>query len=88
MIKNPKTVYPKSSACSANTDTLKRQVFVNEYYNGCSDDKGWFMLKDYDASSGCTEWDVTANAPYFYYSGDSTNINWQTGKTTLLFQHF
>ena len=62
------------------TNGLKRQVFINEYYNGCSDDKGWFMLKDYDSTSGCSQWDdVNNNMPYFFYSGDSTNINWQTG---------
>jgi hypothetical protein len=43
---------------SAMTNSLKRQVFIHEYYNGCSDDRGWFMLKDYDSTSGCTQWDA------------------------------
>ena len=65
---------------SAMTNSLKRQVFIHEYYNGCSDDRGWFMLKDYDSTSGCTQWDVVSNdMPYFFYSGDSTNINMETG---------
>ncbi|XP_071164274.1 uncharacterized protein [Mytilus edulis] len=60
-------------------NTYKRQVFINEYYNGCSNDVGWIILKDYDATQGCSSWDVTTDTPYCYYSGDSTNINWETG---------
>ncbi|XP_056022086.1 uncharacterized protein LOC125650831 [Ostrea edulis] len=60
-------------------DNQKRNFFVSHSYGGCPSDNGWFMMKDYDALSGCTEWDQVTGKPYFLYSGDTTMVNWASG---------
>lgn len=65
-------------------DNQKRNFFVSHSYGGCPSDNGWFMMKDYDALSGCTEWDQVTGKPYFLYSGDTTMVNWASGKSYKL----
>lgn len=66
--------------CLRSPNTGRRTFFINMQYGGCNADAGWFMLKDYDATSGCAEWDVNSGTPYFFYA-DSTNYeNWSSGK--------
>ncbi|XP_062618605.1 uncharacterized protein LOC134280203 [Saccostrea cucullata] len=65
--------------CEMNPNTGRRTFFINHQYGGCTSDAGWFMLKDYDATSECTEWDVMAGTPYFYYSASTTKENWSSG---------
>lgn len=38
------------------------------------------MMKDFNALSGCAEWDQVTGKSYFLYSGDTTKINWASGK--------
>ncbi|KAK3083098.1 hypothetical protein FSP39_013942 [Pinctada imbricata] len=63
---------------TGSTSTLSRHFFVNNEYDGCPNDKGWFVLKDYNAQQGCAEWDVVTAQPYFLYSADSTKVTWST----------
>lgn len=37
-------------------------------------------MKDFNALSGCAEWDQVTGKSYFLYSGDTTKINWASGK--------
>lgn len=67
------------SSPSYPTDT-KRNFFINHGYGGCTSDIGWFMMKDFNALSGCAEWDQVTGKSYFLYSGDTTKINWASGK--------
>lgn len=65
--------------CEMNPNTGRRTFFINHQYGGCTSDAGWFMLKDYDATGECIEWDVMAGTPYFYYSASTTLVNWSSG---------
>lgn len=39
-------------------------------------------MKDFNALSGCAEWDQVTGKSYFLYSGDTTKVNWASGKYT------
>lgn len=66
--------------CLYSPNTGRRTFFINHQYGGCTVDAGWFMLKDYDATGECQEWDVMSGTPYFYYSASTTLVNWSSGK--------
>jgi hypothetical protein len=81
MIDNNNSTYV--SSFSYPTDS-KRNFFVNHNYGGCPSDYGWFMMKDYDALSGCSEWDAVTGKSYFLYAGGTTMVNWATGTNNFV----
>ncbi|XP_060084093.1 uncharacterized protein LOC132563347, partial [Ylistrum balloti] len=59
--------------------TEKRTFFISSDYSGCANETGWIMMKDYGATTGCTEWDdPSLTRPYIYYSGLGTRVQWST----------
>ncbi|XP_060063054.1 uncharacterized protein LOC132543556 [Ylistrum balloti] len=71
-------------------DSIARTFFINRSYAGCNNDYGWFILKDYDKTGGCSNWDTANGNPKVMYSADSTYINWafgnrQTGDSFAIF---
>ncbi|XP_033736371.1 uncharacterized protein LOC117324562 [Pecten maximus] len=70
--------------------SIARTFFINRSYAGCNSDYGWFILKDYDQTGGCSNWDTATGNPKVMYSADSTYINWaygnrQTGDSFAIF---
>ena len=63
------------------SDGLNRRFFINAVYDTCSGDIGWLMVKDLDASFGCSQWDPFANValPFIKYASGTTRVNFATG---------
>ncbi|XP_033763937.1 uncharacterized protein LOC117345096 [Pecten maximus] len=66
--------------CTKSTaDTWKRNFFLQSDYPTCTNETGWFVFKDYGATSGCTEWDVTSSLPKIYFSQANERVTWNNG---------
>ena len=65
--------------------TLERRFFMNNYYNGCSLDMGWFIAVDsYDT---CT-WGQTTDYPLFLVSGSDKKSTLSSMQTADVFAVF
>ncbi|OWF56765.1 Hemicentin-1 [Mizuhopecten yessoensis] len=69
-----------NTTCTLNDGgTGKRTFYISSDYSGCTNETGWIMMKDYGASTGCSEWDSTSiTRPYIYFSGLGTRVQWST----------
>ncbi|XP_071949332.1 uncharacterized protein [Antedon mediterranea] len=53
-----------------------RRFFINNYYNGCGGDKGWFIVVE---GTTCKEWDGYDTNPRIIYSRTKSAEIWYTG---------
>ncbi|XP_059165090.1 uncharacterized protein LOC131947786 [Physella acuta] len=58
---------------------VQRTFFVNSIYNGCPNDKGWFVAIDIAGSSYSCDWETTSTFPVFKYARQNQAENWTTG---------
>ncbi|XP_059165091.1 uncharacterized protein LOC131947787 [Physella acuta] len=56
---------------------LMRTFFVNSIYDGCPNDKGWFVA--IDRAGGFCDWEKTSTFPVFKYARQNQAENWNTG---------
>ncbi|XP_021364342.1 uncharacterized protein LOC110457380 [Mizuhopecten yessoensis] len=74
-----------NTTCEINSgDNYKRVFQIKSDYTGCSNETGWFMMKDYGATEGCSGWDTVATTmPYMYYSTTGLRTQWSSADKEL-----
>lgn len=56
-----------------------RNFLIQSGYGGCTNDNGWFMLKDSDAPNSC-DWDGTGSYVILIYAASVTKTTWNSAK--------
>lgn len=68
------------------TSRYERNFFINKNYGGCSNDSGWFVVKDGNLTNPC-DWDKQTTYPQFLYSQNGQVGKWndkEYGKADVL----
>ncbi|XP_059154526.1 uncharacterized protein LOC131940008 [Physella acuta] len=60
---------------------LTRTFFINSNYNGCPEDKGWFVAVD--RTNGICPWEQSRTFPVFKYSRQNEPQNWTNGDVAI-----